>query len=147
MLGYSSKKTRPLSVTYRVLSLVVLRLTKTLVCSLLVVPMSGTARRSVSMSRALNLETAKQIDLRRAPTMELLRSATDLYRAGRYLDAMHGFEAMRAAAERAGLRDLAARALGNLGGCQFALHDYTAALATFKETNRLAKAAGDNSAV
>jgi CHAT domain-containing protein/tetratricopeptide (TPR) repeat protein len=76
-----------------------------------------------------------------------MRSATDLYRAGRYHDALRGFESTRAAAQRTGQEELAARALGNIGGCQFALHEYRTALQSFRETIRLAKAAGDHSAV
>jgi len=53
---------------------------------------------------------------------------------------------MRAAAVQSGLPDLAARALGNVGGCQFALHQYPAALASFQQTVREANAAGDTSA-
>src|SRR5262249_50569335 len=63
-----------------------------------------------------------------------------------YLDAIHGFETTRSAALRASLPDLAARALGNIGGCQFALHQYPAALATFKQTLQENAAAGDTSA-
>ena len=53
---------------------------------------------------------------------------------------------MRAAALKSGVADLAARALGNIGSCQFALHQYTGALTTFRECIREAKAAGDSSA-
>jgi CHAT domain-containing protein/tetratricopeptide (TPR) repeat protein len=88
-----------------------------------------------------------QDEVRRAPVLALLRHATDLFRSGRYLDAMHGFEVTRTAALHDALSDLAARALGNIGGCQFALHQYPAALGSFQQTIREAKAAGDTSAV
>ena len=42
--------------------------------------------------------------------------------------------------------DLAARALGNLGGCQYALHQYQPALKSFLEARRLAIQSGDSSA-
>ena len=76
----------------------------------------------------------------------MLRSATDLFRAGRYIEAMHGFEAMQAAAVRTAQPQLAARALGNIGGCRFALHQYRDALRSFQQAARQAKAAGDTSA-
>jgi tetratricopeptide (TPR) repeat protein len=108
--------------------------------------MVGTAPHSASNARTTTLETSEKKDLRRAPVLALLRTATDLYRSGRYLDSMRAFEATHTAAIRAALPDLAARALGNIGGCQFALHQYAAALATFQETVRQANAAGDTSA-
>lgn len=108
--------------------------------------MVGTVSHTASIARTLNLETPQQKDSRRAPVLALLQNATDLYRAGRYLDAMRGFEATHSAAMQATLPDLAARALGNVGGCQFALHQYAAALTSFKETIRQANAAGDTSA-
>jgi tetratricopeptide (TPR) repeat protein len=109
--------------------------------------MVGTAPHAASNARLPNLETPGQREQRRVPVLALLRNATDFYRAGRYLDAIRGFEATHSAATRAGFPDLAARALGNIGGCQFALHQYAAALTTFKETIRQATAAGDTSAV
>jgi tetratricopeptide (TPR) repeat protein len=102
---------------------------------------------SGSKTRTPDLENPEQKQARRAPVVALHRAATDLYRSGRYLDALRGYEAMRSAAVQANLPDLAARALGNIGSCQFALHQYSAALTTFKETIRQASAAGDNSAV
>jgi CHAT domain-containing protein len=101
---------------------------------------------SVPNARASLLETPKDTAPRRAPVLALLRSASDHFRAGRYAEAMRGFEATRSAAVRSGIPDLAARALGNVGSCQFALHQYTSALNSFTETVRQATAAGDNSA-
>ncbi len=122
--------------------LVVLRLIRILSCCLLSLPMVGTVTH-VPAART----PKSQDDPRRAPVLSLLRTATDLFRAGRLLDAIHGFEAMRVAALHDALPDLAARALGNIGGCQFALHQYPAALGSFQQTIREAKAAGDTSAV
>ncbi|HTS61508.1 MAG TPA: CHAT domain-containing protein [Candidatus Acidoferrales bacterium] len=75
-----------------------------------------------------------------------MRSATEVYRTGRYRDALHGFESMRTAALKTQVPDLAARALGNIGGCQFALHQYNSALDSFRKSIREANAAGDRSA-
>ena len=64
---------------------------------------------------------------------------------GRYGDAANYFESLRQAALAKREDDLAARATGNLGGCQFALHQYQTALRTFLEAHRLADQAGDAS--
>jgi CHAT domain-containing protein len=53
---------------------------------------------------------------------------------------------MRDQARATGFDSLAARAVGNIGGCQFALHQYQAALQTFLEAVRSAERAGDSSA-
>ncbi|HXK07115.1 MAG TPA: CHAT domain-containing protein [Verrucomicrobiae bacterium] len=119
---------------------------KILICCLLVVPLIGTVPRSVPKSRAPILETPEGKAARRAPILALLRSATEVYRTGRYREALRGFAAMRTAAQKSGVPDLAARALGNIGGCQFALHQYNAALETFQQSVREANAADDRSA-
>jgi len=118
---------------------------KRLACCLIALPFVGTLP-PVSPTRTLSLDAARQRTATRAPLLAMLRQATDLYAAARYTDALNGFEAMRQASIRAGVPDLAARALGNVGGCQFALHNYPAALASFSETVRQANAAGDSSA-
>jgi tetratricopeptide (TPR) repeat protein len=84
--------------------------------------------------------------LRRAPFDALLRQASELYQAGRYQEALQGFEAARAAAVAAQIPRQAARALGNIGGCQFALHQYRPALQSFLEAHRQAEASSDRSA-
>jgi CHAT domain-containing protein len=74
-----------------------------------------------------------------------LRQAASIYGPGRYGDAANHFESLRRAA--LAVRDdyIAARATGNLGGCQFALHQYQPALRSFLEAHRLARQAGDAS--
>jgi tetratricopeptide (TPR) repeat protein len=59
---------------------------------------------------------------------------------------MQRFEAARMAAVAAQIPRQAARALGNVGVCQFALHQYRPALQTFLEAHRQAEASGDHSA-
>jgi CHAT domain-containing protein len=88
----------------------------------------------------------QQEQARRAPILAILRSGQDLFRAGRYADALQAFERTRDQARRAQINDLAARAMGNVGGCQFALHQYQAALQTFLNAVRAAEKAGDLSA-
>jgi CHAT domain-containing protein len=123
-----------------------LKSAKILICCLLVVPLVGTVLSSVPKSRAHILETPEARAARRGPILTLLRSAAEVYRTGRYRDAMRGFESTRTAALQAHVPDLAARALGNIGGCQFALHQYGAALESFRNSIREAAAAGDKSA-
>jgi tetratricopeptide (TPR) repeat protein len=84
--------------------------------------------------------------LRRAPFDVILRQASDLYQAGHYQEARQRFEAAQAAAVAARIPRQATRALGNIGGCQFALHEYRLALQSFLEAHRQAEATGDRSA-
>ena len=92
------------------------------------------------------LASDEEAPLRRAPSDALLREASGLYQAGRYHEALQRFAAARAAAVEAGMPRQAARALGNIGGCQFALHQYRPALQSFLEAHRQAEAASDPSA-
>ena len=124
-----------------------MKLIKILACCLLSAPLLSTVSVPLPKTRTSLLEPPADRAARRAPVQALLRAASDLFRAGRYHEAMLGFESMRTAAARAGQPDLAARALGNIGSCQFALHQYRPALNSFLETIRLARAAGDTSAV
>ena len=82
---------------------------------------------------------------RRAPLLAQLRQAADMFGPGQYGDAANHFESLRRAALAVGDDYIAARATGNLGGCQFALHQYQPALRTFLEAHRLADRAGDAS--
>ena len=92
------------------------------------------------------LASDEEAPLRRAPSDALLREASGLYQAGRYHEALERFAAARAAAIEAQMPRQAARALGNIGGCQFALHQYRPALQSFLEAHRQAEAASDPSA-
>jgi CHAT domain-containing protein len=74
-----------------------------------------------------------------------LRPGAEAFGAGQYGDAANRFESLRQAALAARDDGLAARATGNLGACQFALHQYQPALRTFLEAHRLAEQAGDAS--
>jgi tetratricopeptide (TPR) repeat protein len=84
--------------------------------------------------------------LRPAPSDALSREASGRFQAGRYQEALLRFEAARAVAVQARMPREAARALGNIGACQLALHRYRPALQSFLEAHRQAVAAHDSSA-
>jgi len=75
-----------------------------------------------------------------------LRPGDELFRAGRYQQAAVLFQAALDNPQNARLQTLPARAMGNLGACQFALHQYQSALRFFRQAHRRAEAAGDLSA-
>ncbi|MGO9259697.1 MAG: CHAT domain-containing protein [Bryobacteraceae bacterium] len=72
-----------------------------------------------------------------------MREARGLFGSGRYLESLRKYQSIREIAQRQGDLDHVARATGNIGGCQFALHQYQPALRAFQEARRLALAAGD----
>ena len=123
-----------------------MRTAEILACCLLVFPLVGTVSRSGPRAKTQSLASDKEAPLRRAPFDALLREASLLYQSGRYHEALQGFEAARVAAVKAQLPRQAARALGNIGGCQFALHQYRPALQSFLEAHRHAEIANDPSA-
>lgn len=122
-----------------------MRPAKVLACCLLVFPLVGTAPSPGPRARTQSLASSDEASVRGAPSDALLRPAIALYQAGRYHEALPGFEAARASAVEAKLPRLAARALTNIGGCQFALHQYGQALHSFLEAHRQAEAANDRS--
>jgi len=71
------------------------------------------------------------ITTRAVALRESIRLGGELYRAGHYTQASQVFESAFEEAESLSLPSLAGRALGNLGGCRFALHQYRAALQSF----------------
>jgi tetratricopeptide (TPR) repeat protein len=74
-----------------------------------------------------------------------LREGAVLFQAGHYQEALQPFETARALASGARLPRLAARALNNIGACQFGLHQYRPALQSLLEAHRQAEAANDSS--
>jgi CHAT domain-containing protein len=84
--------------------------------------------------------------VKRAPLLPELHAGAELFRAGRYHDAAAKFRALAAAGIANQDTAFAARAMGNLGGCLFALHQYQTALESFLEARRLAQSAHDASA-
>src|ERR1039458_407757 len=123
-----------------------LKTAKILACCLLVFPLVGTVPRSGPKTREQSLDTHEDIAPRRAAVSALLHETTEIFRAGRYHEALQQFEAALLAANQAHLPDLAARAVGDVGACQFALHQYRPALQSFLEAHRQCEAAGDTSA-
>ena len=116
---------------------------RVLACCLLVFPLVGTAPESVPHSRAKPLTSTEENTVRRAQLLSQLREGVGLFRADRYREAAQSFESLKRAALRAHADDLAARAVGDIGSTQFALHQYQPALRSFLEAQRLAIAAKD----
>ncbi len=110
-------------------------------CCLLLLPLVGSVPKRGEQARppAANSATLKVLQKRYSQTVEL-------FRAGRYNEALKRYAEIRAQAGLAGYMDLSARALGNQGGCEFALHRYRQALELFLQAHQLAQAAGDTSA-
>src|ERR1035437_399978 len=125
-----------------------LRLAKIVACCLLVFPLVGTVSRSGPTARTQQSLASKKetAPLRPAPSDALSREALGLFHAGRYQEALERFEATRAVAAGARMAREAARALGNAGPGQLALHQYRPALRSFLEAHRQAEAAHDPSA-
>jgi len=105
----------------------------------------GTVRKPVPRGGAKSLSLTEDKSARRAPLLAALRQGADIYATGQIGDAAIHFESLRRAALAVQDDYIAARATGNLGGCQFALHQYQPALRSFLEAHRLAEQAGDAS--
>ena len=119
---------------------------KVLACCLLTLLLVGAESRSVPASRARPLAAEEQ-STRRKPLLARLDGARSVMAAGRYSDAAKQFSSLIPDCQGAGQLDLAARAAGNVGGCQFALHQYQAALRSFLDARRMAVQAEEDSAV
>jgi CHAT domain-containing protein len=72
-----------------------------------------------------------------------MREASGLFRSGHYLESLQKYQSLHEIAQRQGNLDYVARTTGNIGGCQFALHQYQPALRAFQEARQKALAAGD----
>jgi CHAT domain-containing protein len=72
-----------------------------------------------------------------------LNHGNELFHSGHYIQAIDTFKSVFDKAGKAQFLDLAARAGGNIGSCQFALHQYQPALRSFLDARRLAERAGD----
>jgi tetratricopeptide (TPR) repeat protein len=82
----------------------------------------------------------------RAQLLAVLREGVENTRAGRYVEATRYFSFLQQLSSTLQIKDLNARALGNIGACQFALHQYRPALKSFLEARSLAVRAKDSSA-
>ena len=116
---------------------------KVLACCLLVFPLVGTAPRTVPNSRARALLSAEETNALRTHLLAQLKRGVELFAADRYREAAQCFETVRKAAIEAHTDDLAARAVGDIGSTQFALHQYQPALRSYLDAKRLATAAND----
>jgi CHAT domain-containing protein len=76
-----------------------------------------------------------------------IREGGELFRSGEYTKASHVFELVLQSAQHSGLVREAGRALGNLGGCQFALHNYRGALKSFIEARGVSESVHDAGAI
>jgi tetratricopeptide (TPR) repeat protein len=123
-----------------------LRTAKILACYLLIVPLVGTVSRSGPAARKYDLASEGGVPAGPAPSDALSRTASGLFQAGHYQEALRQFEAARAVAVNAHTPREAARALANAGACQFALHRYRPALQSFLEAYHQAVAVHDRSA-
>jgi CHAT domain-containing protein/tetratricopeptide (TPR) repeat protein len=116
-----------------------------LTCCLLFLPLSGTLRLSGPRVRAPSLDASSQRSETRARLRVQLRRSGDAFRAGDYERATgiarNGFQGSLTAREPA----LAAQFLGNVGGVQFARHQFENSLRTYLRAHELALGAGDHS--
>ncbi len=69
------------------------------------------------------------------------------FRQGQYVAALGRFESARQLAISSHRNDLALKSISNVGGCEFALHAYQAALHSYLDARRMADAAGDTAAL
>jgi CHAT domain-containing protein len=122
-----------------------LKTAKVAACCALAFSLIGTARKPVPGRVPIPLLFTENVSARRAPLLAQLRQTAGIYGLGQYGDAADRFGSLRGAALEAGDVYVAARATGNLGACQFALHEYDPALRSFLEAHRLADRAGDAS--
>jgi len=116
-------------------------------CCLLVFPLVGTVSSSVPRRRAKLLPLTKERVAHRKSLEALKQGALNLYRQNRYIEAQNRFGALRETAIALEEFDLAARAVINVGACQYAARQYQAALHTFLEARRLAESAGDTNSI
>lgn len=116
-------------------------------CCLLLIPLRGTAPLAGPPSRVPPLTSGPRFSALRAALRSQIDAGDRQFRAGRYQVAQEIFETVLQQAQSARLFDLAARARGDIGGCQFARREYRPALASYLEARTLAARAGDTSEV
>ena len=113
-----------------------------LVCLFLIIPLVGTVRRPVPPPRAKSL-TLPGDGIERQNLLKRLDLPRKLFQAGDFHQAAYLFQQGHQDALAAGEREIAARFLGNLGSCRFALHQYQEALRTLVIARGLAEDAGN----
>ena len=118
--------------------------TKFLVFLLSIIPLAGTLARFVPTPRTPPLATLRQKIARSGLLIAQLQQSRKVFLTGGFHDAAILAQQGYRDALRAGEPQIAARFLGNLGGCRFALHQYREALQTYLEARTLAEASHDN---
>jgi tetratricopeptide (TPR) repeat protein len=118
-------------------------MTRFLVVLLLIIPLAGTLVFSVPPPRPPPLAIPNQKTVRRDLLTARLKQSAKVYRTGDFHDAATLAQQGYLDALGAGETQIAARFLGNLGGCRFALHQYREALQAYLEARRLAEDAHD----
>lgn len=117
--------------------------TRLLVSLLGIIPLAGTLVHSVPPPRTFVLPMAGQKIARANQLTARIKQSGKLFRTGDFLTAAALAQQGYRDALSAGEPQIAARFLGNLGGCRFALHQYREALQAYVEARRLAEAAHD----
>ena len=117
------------------------------VCCLLLILLVGSGTRPVSKTRAQSLPIEQAKSSRQTVILDILKQGKEFFAQGRYAAAGENFLAAKQQAAAAGDLRLEARALGNLGSCDFATHSHEEALRSFQEAHRLAMRAGDANGV
>ncbi|HEV3202704.1 MAG TPA: CHAT domain-containing protein [Bryobacteraceae bacterium] len=97
--------------------------------------------------RAKSLVPAKAKSALESPFEALMREGGVIFRAGGYAAALSRFRSAQQLAIASKQNDLSVRATCNVGSCEFALHDYQAALHSYLDARRMADSAGDTSTV
>ncbi|MGA2136301.1 MAG: CHAT domain-containing tetratricopeptide repeat protein [Bryobacteraceae bacterium] len=119
-----------------------LDLTRFLFSLALIILLAGALVHRVPPPRAKSLNSAGGQSAQSALLVSLKHVAAQYY-TGNFREAGKSAQSGYQEALRARNPQIAARFLGNLGGCQFALHQYREALATFLQARRLAESSGD----
>ena len=110
---------------------------------LLAVSLVGGARKDAPNPRAATLLTAAQRAQRVAPFRSRFEQGRNLFASGNFDQAAQIYQIIFQAAQALSQADVAGRALGDWGGCQFAMHQHQAALGAFLEARKLSESAGD----
>lgn len=123
-----------------------MRRAKILACCLLVFPLIGTVTKSVPKARPQILAANEDAPTLRIPFEAFLRQGAAHFQSGNYQRALEQFQAARLLSVEFRTPRLAARALGNIGACQFALHQYRQSLDSLQQAHQQAEAVSDHSA-
>jgi len=112
-------------------------------CFLLMIPLAGTVQPPVPQRRTPFPPVSWEVAARRVQLRDVLRKGGELFYSGHYLEAQKSFEFVRQLAEREREYYFLGWAFLDIGACQHALCQYTAALSSFREARRVAGLAGD----